>query len=82
MADDRLHRPRLFAILNRLAPDFLNTSESNIVNSPPSIAVKKPPFCKIFIQYYVVSSIAKQTMFVKSETIVNTVKHKGFLTGC
>lgn len=26
MADDRLHRLRLFAILNKLAPDFLNAS--------------------------------------------------------
>lgn len=76
MADDRLHRLRLFAILNKLAPDFLNASKSNIVSS------KKNAVLQDFIQYYVVSSIAKQTMFVKSETIVNTVKHKGFLTGC
>lgn len=71
-------RLRLFAILNKLAPDFLNASEPNKVYSPPSIA-EKTAVLPDFIQYYVVSSIAKQTMFV---TIVNTVKHKGFLTGC
>lgn len=82
MADDRLHRLRLFAILNKLAPDFLNASESNIAYSPPLYCSKKTAVLQDFIKYYVVRSIAKQTMFVKSETIVNTVKHKGFLTGC
>lgn len=82
MADDRLHRLRLFAILNKLAPDFLNASESNKVYSHPLYCSKKTAVSQDLIQYYVVSSIAKRTMFVKSETIVHTVKHKGFLNGC
>lgn len=44
MAAGRLHRLRLFAILNKLAPDFLNAAESNKSIALLSIAVKKPPF--------------------------------------